>query len=189
MNPRSIVFPLVFAAVVLTAYLVFSGTDVGSAISSLNEPTLSESVRETYEPLTLQYRDPIRGYSIRYPVGYPLEATDGESAAFYAAGPNGISEMFLWTATEETASRQDLQFAADEVDAQLVSESSVTIDGRKSLRLEYTVAADQIGESARLVQGWIPCGNYSLHLVAMIPDSLAQDKDLADYTLYTARCG
>jgi len=179
--------PLLFAAVVLAAYFFIPWTDVGQAIAP--SPALSDELQSTYDGLTLSHQDPVLGFSVRYPLGYPLESVEGQTVAFYASSPSGVSEMFFWSAVDDDPSPSELKDAAADLDAQLLSERKIRVDGKEALRLEYAMAADQVGEPARLIQGLIPCGNYSLYLSAVIPDTLAQDKDLADYTLSTARCG
>ena len=190
MHARSLVLPLLFAAAVLTAFFFVDLSQLSNPLDSFSQtPDNSVQLAEKYGPLTLAYQDPILGFSFRYPIGYPLEVQEGVSATFYASGPNGISEAFYWLVANETYSVDDLKDAAAELNGELVSMRKIDVDGKNALRLQYALPAAEVGEPAQLIQGWIPCGNYSLYLSAIIPQSLSDDVDLADYTLTTARCG
>ncbi|MBI2445936.1 hypothetical protein HYV43_06110 [Candidatus Micrarchaeota archaeon] len=188
MNLRSLALPLVFAAAVLFAYFF---TDLGPWSSELLSPaSTTVSYSDEYESHSLAFTDAVRGYSIRYPVGYPLEVEDGKTALFFAPGPSGLSETFVFQVVNGTYTLEELKdIAFDELAVPPDSETVQTVDGRRILRLQYRIAPDEFGETLHMVQGLVPCGDYSLYFVASIPESLKDDISLADYSLYSAKCG
>lgn len=191
MNVRSLALPLLFAAAVLGLYFFAGGAQWAQTFASnlVPAPGLTPELSARFDNLTIPYVDPALGFSVRYPVGYPLDAPDGDSVSFYAPGPTGVSEAFVFQAVKPDYGADDLKAAAADLSADLRSQQTVTVDGRPALRLLYDLPADQVGEKAQLLQGLVPCGNYSLFLAATVPQSLHDDVALADYALYTARCG
>ncbi len=187
MKLRTLALPLVFAAAVLFAYFF---TDLGQWSSSLATGIASPAISYEYDNVTLSYTDPIRGYSIRYPTGYPLQSEDGQGVLFFAPGPSGLSESFVFRVANETYSSEELQdIALEELQVTPLSQTERTVQGRRILRLQYLIPEDELGEPLHIVQGLVPCSGYSLYFVASIPETLKDDLNLADYSLYTARCG
>lgn len=188
MKPRTLVLPLLFAAAILALALVFGVPSIGSGFSLIPPESMPSGLSEKYDAATLSFTDPELGYSLRYPTGYPLEVQDGQTVVFYAPDADGVSETFFWQALNETTSLVELKEAAAQLDGRLLSEKTVRVDGQNAWRLEYVLPVGQIGVPAHLIQGYVPCGNFSLYLAATIPDSLSGDLALADYALYSARC-
>ncbi len=189
MNVRKLVIPLLFAAAVLFAFFF---TDLGQWPASLfNAPSdVPANLAETYEPLSLTYVDPVHGFSVRYPLGYPLQADDGQTVTFFAPGPSGLSESYVFQVVNESYSAKELEsIGVEEFQVDPVSMQTVSVSGRPIIRLQYLIPPEHFGESLHIVQALVPCGTYSLYFVASIPDSLRDDVALADYSLYSAQCG
>lgn len=189
MKARSLVIPLVFAAAVLFAFFFFDWKQLATPFSD-GTGRMPVELSEKFEPLTISFTDPIRGYSVRYPVGYPLQAEDGQSVTFFALGPSGLSETFVFQVVNDSYSAEELEtIGTEEFQVKPESVQSLSVSGKKIIRIQYLIPKDQFGEPLYMVQGFVPCGNYSLYFVASIPDSLKDDLDLADYSLYSAQCG
>lgn len=183
------VLVLVLLGGVLALWVLGFGQTLGvdAFTGSTAKPLEPQSVA-AYEPLTIPYTDPVLGFTVRYPVGYIVDAIEGEHIHFFAAGPTGFSEDFLFQATNQSLSFIDLRQIALDVGANPVSETRVDANGKTALRLEAELPGDDLLESETLVLGLVPCNEYRLYLTAVIPDSLSDDVALADYVLQTAQC-
>lgn len=180
---------LVLLGGVLALWVLGFGQAAGldSLTGSSAKKLPAESIA-TYEPLTIQYTDPVLGFSVRHPIGYVVDSIDGEHVHFFASGPGELSEDFLFKTTNETLSFKDLREIALEIGANPVREDQVQVNGKTALRLQAVLPGDELLESGHLILGAVPCPEYRLYFTAVIPNSLSDDVALADYVLQTATC-
>ncbi len=179
---------LLLGIAAVLALLLFSITGAKDTVVPPAPEEMPIALADQYDSLTIAYSNPERGYSVRYPVGYPIESIIGGGVSFYSVGPSGMAETFVFNPVSSNFTALNLKDAAADLDARIVSEGFVSANGKKAVRIEYVVPSDQWGEELRLVQGLVPCDGYSLLFVASIPESLRDDVSLADYSLYTAKC-
>ncbi|MBI5036444.1 hypothetical protein HZC09_03800 [Candidatus Micrarchaeota archaeon] len=180
-------YSLLAVLVVLLAGLYLFPQAPSAVFSSAVEQVTPEQIG-AYEQYLITYADPILNFSLRYPKGYVAESVEGQAFVFYSPSPSGYSESFIISAVNDTSEDLEAAITEEYEGAKKTSQARVSANSKTVERRHYSIPPTEGLEEMHLVQSLVPCSNYSLYYLAVIPDSVKEDVGLADYILTSLSC-
>ena len=189
--------------------LVFAYVTFGWATGTLPEPLKGwagvKSVEEhradafakNYSDRLIEFADPDYGFKARYPLGYSAEFEPeyGVRLRVLALVPGFSPELMEVSVVNTSFGEADFKTLSDAVS----KEYSVEFAGKKNVfgREFYSINTRNESEFTDEIiytrQGFYNCRNpqgeaYSAAVVFVVPEAVASDIELADYTLASFEC-
>ncbi len=152
---------------------------------------------EAHATEMLSYTHPNWGYTVKYPVGYYAEAEPDFDTSFRATANSPVStaELIEVRVAERVFTEKDFEDAASAFgEGELVSRYSGSSNGKKIFVFQSKSASPETQEKISLrtavySECVAPDGTrYTAVLLALVPDVLGEDLDLADYAIYSFTC-
>ena len=195
----SLVIVGLILAIALGAYTgIFKNPFSKPAATATPVPMTMAALERNYGAQFLNYVDPSRGYSVKYPVGYTVAAstTDSEFVKFNAMTPSGIPDVARFIDLGELVTDVKVQEFVRSVPAQdqdttyvVTGNEALTIGGRKTYHVSMTQKGSYLGEKMLVEYYMFNCPKSGVMLEAAVPESSAQERSVFTAMLESFSCG
>ncbi len=137
----------------------------------------------------ISYRDYNYGFELKYPIGYSatLAPEPNVYLRFLAADPSGLAEDIDVNVLLTKDAKSIFETNTKDVPkSKVIIKQEKQINGNKAYLVYYN---DNI-EGLPIISHYttISCKNYTLEIIGIIPEDLADDSSLVNYMIHSVKC-